>query len=373
MQHSIPVDTSQLRFFTVHVINRSVMRLLIFAHRGEAKAFLGADTYSAEKSAPIADLYQSESNFLLITGEGIEPAMLKTAMTLTYLHSIDSLPNEIINLGICGSIDPRDKELVGKVLEIRTIYANRDKTEFKSFTCHSDSKQDLITTSKRILEAEQTEKLLPIAKLVDREAWGVFYAIQQTFKVQFKCIKMVSDNVHHENEFCQRIKETAEQYSIALYQYFSENFQTSYEETTGLDKDHPLPKELSSFYFTYAQKNLFLSLCEKLNIKPHEVLQHYNLTDVIESKTTPKEKTKVLIQKMQESLSPMLFKLREELSQKSKSFSDDKIHFSFDPNLEKEEVKANLQFKDDAELEHVITKLKSFPLHEFQKVYRGDF
>ena len=76
---------------------------------------------------------------------------------------------------------------------------------------------------------------------------------------------------------------------------------------------------------------------------------------------------------MQESLSPMLFKLREELSQKSKSFSDDKIHFSFDPNLEKEEVKANLQFKDDAELEHVITKLKSFPLHEFQKVYRGDF
>ena len=93
-----------------------------------------------------------------------------------------------------------------------------------SFTTPAESLHDLVTTERRVLNAEQSKKILPIAKLVDREAWGIFYAIQQSFKIPFKCLKMVSDNVHHDTDFCQRIKESAEKYSISLYQYFSEHF-----------------------------------------------------------------------------------------------------------------------------------------------------
>jgi hypothetical protein len=347
------------------------MKLLTFAHRGEAKAFLAAQTFNLDKSAPLADLFVSNGSYLLITGEGIETAMIKTAVALTYLNSKNELPKEVFNIGICGAIDPSQANLVGEVQEIRTVYAAREKTEFKSFTSASDSRTDLITTSERVLKPEQTERLLPIAKLVDREAWGVCLGLQQTFKLPFRCLKLVSDNVHHETEFCQRVKEKAEDYSIKLFQYYNEHYAN--EHLADSKQDNFLPKELGQLYFTQAQKNLFYSLCDKLKIEPTKVLDHYDMNETLESKKTPKEKTKVLIQLMQESLSPMLYKLRSQLEEKSRKSSNQNIRFNFDPNLEREDIHASIQFKTEDERAKVIEKLKNFPLEDFQKVYRGEF
>ena len=63
----------------------------------------------------------------------------------------------------------------------------------------------------------------------------------------------------------------------------------------------------------------------------------------------------------------MLFDLRDRLTLKSQKFSDDKINFNFDPNLEKEEIRANIQFKNERERENIIEKIKSFPLEFFKK------
>ena len=60
--------------------------------------------------------------------------------------------------------------------------------------------------------------------------------------------------------------------------------------------------------------------------------------------------------------------LRDRLTLKSQKFSDDKINFNFDPNLEKEEIRANIQFKNERERENIIEKIKSFRLKIFKNL-----
>lgn len=366
------------------------MNLLVFAHRGEAKAFLNSKEYKPLRSAPVKDLYQSDNDFLLLTGEGIEHAMIKTAIALTYLHSQNLKIQAVINLGIAGSIDPNsdsdtgpdpDKGTIGKIYPIRTIYADRHKTEFKSFTtANKDTTTDLVTVDQRILDTSKCSKLRVLADTVDRESWGIAYSVETYFKIPFYCFKLISDNVNTESEFCQRVKEESENFSIKLYQYFSQHFITSLQQSNeqgsleGLPDEltSDLPTELNSFYFTSAQKNLFLALLGRLNLKATDIFTQFDLEELLEKKSTPKEKTKVLLNLLQQELSPRTYQIKSYFDEISKHASDQISQFQIDPNIEKREIRLSAHFNSRDEIEQIRENLANFPLDSVQAVFDGN-
>lgn len=347
------------------------MKLLIFAHRGEAKAFFSSDNLSHDKNSPLTDLYYGESYYLLMTGEGHENAMNKTSIALTYLKQQSIEIKQVINLGICGSINPNNDDL-NQIIPIRTLYSFRGKQDFKSFTCanlenSNASRMDLITVEDRVLKKEKVNDLLPIANLVDREAWAIAYSVFSFFKIPFFCIKLVSDNVHFEDEFCKNIKENAENYSIQLYQYYIEIF--NLPDTNKEEED--LPLELKDFYFTQAQKNLFFALKEKLQLTYLEMITQFDIPNISKSKKLPKEKTKDLITKMQKALSPISYQLKEDLEAKIKPFQSNHLSFQFDRSLESDKIKGHFNFSDSKERDDIILSLQNFPIDSVKAIFDG--
>ena len=90
------------------------MQLLIFAHRGEAQVFISEMNTVADESFP--DLYKSDNCYILICGEGIQNASIRTAAVISRYHeSIDS----VLNFGIAGALDKSLK--LKKIVQIRTV------------------------------------------------------------------------------------------------------------------------------------------------------------------------------------------------------------------------------------------------------------
>lgn len=105
------------------------MKLLVFAHRGEAQAFFNQWDF-----APVEfyfnGLFKTKNYYLLITGEGLKDASEKTvAVIANFKEELD----EVINIGIAGSLNPKLK--IGDTAWVRSSYAqNAERCEFKSFT-----------------------------------------------------------------------------------------------------------------------------------------------------------------------------------------------------------------------------------------------
>lgn len=81
--------------------------LLIFAHYGEAQAFI-------DSPIPGTDV--------LICGEGLSHALYKTSESL--IHEGEKYAS-VVNLGIAGSFSPQHK--VGDIFSIKTVYAEKDR------------------------------------------------------------------------------------------------------------------------------------------------------------------------------------------------------------------------------------------------------
>ena len=165
------------------------MRLLVFAHRGEAQTFLKAGKWDSIQ-APYQGLYKSEHEYLLITGEGPQNATEKTAYALGSNQEI----KEVINLGIAGALD-KSLEL-DRIYQIRTCYAQQaDSPLFKSYTTDEYKEYiDCITTHERIISETSADKLRPFAQVVDREAWAIAsVASLLNKKLRYSIIYLISD------------------------------------------------------------------------------------------------------------------------------------------------------------------------------------
>ena len=75
------------------------MLLLTIAHRGEAQEFLNR-TFTQAVDFHFPGVYRDGDQLLLLTGEGIEQAILRISSVLTYFGSkID----RVLNMGIAGA------------------------------------------------------------------------------------------------------------------------------------------------------------------------------------------------------------------------------------------------------------------------------
>lgn len=345
------------------------MKLLTFAHRGEALAFLAAENYKPVEFI-FDGLLKSDSHYLLITGEGTQSASEKTIATLTrFGEEID----EVLNLGVAGSLSQKIKKF--DLVWVRTAYAHHaERLEFKSFTSQSKKTSvDCMTAFTRILHHDEKKKLALFADLVDRELWAIASAAH-LFKKDYRALKIVSDDLSaSEADICQFVKEEAPLYSEKLLaEYKNQPLIKAPEEekrsfSLRLDRD---------FYFTVSQERKLEATLHGLHLlgTPEEkLLKDPFIAALKEQEILPKERTRLLLQYLTEKLNPISKKIRESIEEALGPLKDARIQATFDNDFEDDWLNLSFRIQSSRDLERAKNALKIFSYEEFKKIFDGHF
>lgn len=268
--------------------------LFTFAHRGEAQLFLKKGGY---KPIPFYfdSLYDNGTNFLLITGEGLQKTTEKVAAVCAFYKS--RIP-QIINLGIAGSLSSELQ--LGEIYSVRTVYR---EDEFHSFTSSeglsSFSRFDCISALNRVVTDEKAEQLGYFAQIVDRELWAIG-SCASLFKIPFRSYKLIADRAGSQTD-CFDLKKRALSFSEKVYDYFC----TEVIPRTVGSRNLLIPE---GFYATVSQSKKLESLCRKLALKwriePEKVFEHPDLERLKREEKHPKKRTKLLLELLNRELTP---------------------------------------------------------------------
>lgn len=327
------------------------MHLITMAHHGEAQGVI--EKFQLKKLKP--DLWGSEEMMLLLTGEGPFEAATRTSLELG-THPF----KEIINLGIAGSLS---KEIgIGEFIPVRTLYLSQDlKPLFKTFTVGTDG-EDCVTSFERILDPEKASILRGLGTLVDREAWGVAMAAK-TAGVPMRCFKVVSDDAGKLGA-CEIVKDQAEELSQRLAEGLAKILGKE-ESTTDIN----LP---AGFHFTFSHKHKFETLLQKLTIK-QERNPELPLDEFRRMEISPKEKTKKLIEWMEDEIDPVKKVLSNAAKKLQGNFKANGFELFIDPTWENQKLSVKLEAADDTELKNKIEVLKTLSIQSFSDIMKGNF
>ena len=292
------------------------MKLLTFAHRGEAQAFLAA--YSFKPVDFFFDgLLKSEHYYLLVMGEGPHSASEKTISVLAkYSNEI----THVFNLGVAGSLNQKIK--MNDLIWVRTSYAHHaEKLEFKSYTTGAiKALNDCMTAYTRVLSFEEKNKLSHFANIVDRELWSVASAAN-LFKKPCLALKIISDEMtESEGNICDFVKEKAPFFSEKLLQEFQKE-ENSFPIKTIIKHDSAFIKD-NRFYFTIAQERKLNSTLEGLRLKGISIdflLKDNDVLVIKELDKLPKERTRLLLQLLGEKLNPISVKIKKSIDVRIKN------------------------------------------------------
>ncbi|MBC7429358.1 MAG: hypothetical protein H7336_12140 [Bacteriovorax sp.] len=346
------------------------MKLLTFAHRGEAQAFLSA--YSFKPVDFFFDgLLKSDEYYLLITGEGPHAASEKTISVLaTYNESI----THVYNLGVAGSLNQKLK--LHDLVWIRTSYAHHaEKLEFKSYTSsNTNAVNDCITAHNRVLDHDEKNKLSHFANIVDRELWAVASAAN-LFKKPFFSLKIISDEMKNaEIDICKFVKEEASLFSEKLLNEFQKE-EIQILKKPAIKSDTVFLDD-SDFYFTTTQLRKLQSMLEGLRLKNVTQNQLKNNPEVLAIKQLdklPKERTKLLLQFLGEQLNPITVKIRASIEVALSPLQDAKINPTYDFDFEEDWLNLSMRINSSRDLEQVKNALKIFSYENFKKTFDGNF
>lgn len=334
------------------------MQLITLAHLGEAQGLI--DRLGLKKASD--SLYEGERVNCLITGEGPFEAGLATASELARKDY-----QEVINLGISGSLTPSLE--VGSIHEIRSLYlAIEGKPQFRSFPL-SERGVDLLTSFERILDPRKAEILKGVAKLVDREAWGVAFACKEA-RVKLRSYKIVSDFAGS-IEACELVKEKAQFFSLKLADYYQNEIQENVPEVKAT-----APLIGPEFYFTFSSSHRFKSTLEKLSLlrgnTQEEIIGALNLDDLRERKLSPKERTRILLEMLDDELDPFNGRIKENILRFKKKWGERGIHLQTDPQFENEKFQISFEVSNSEELAQKIKELQELDLAPLQNIFKGE-
>lgn len=350
------------------------MLLLTFAHRPEAKAFLGH--FKRLKSHPRQkNLYISpEENLgILIAGEGF----LQAAMSLTQALAICDEINYVLNMGVAGALI--NSLNVGEIVEGKTIYLGKDaeakKMEFKSFPlkpyCKNLNSFDIVTSERRALSQKDKSYFSHFGELVDREAWGLAQAASMQ-NITMSSVKIVSDELNDE-EFCQIVKESAQKFSEDLLAFFLENTSSNQYQKKVNEKSE-LEHYLSShpqLFLTTAQKNLLKKYSKKIKLSEQMINDIEQIISDINSKR-PKDLSKAIFEYIEEKYSPVTFRLSRFGKREILKLSNQNIKFSLDPLFETSAIYFSGKISSEKELDLISSTLNKLPVEKWESVVNGD-
>lgn len=343
------------------------MKLLTFAHRGEAQHFLSS--YSFKPVDFFFDgLLKSDDYYLLITGEGPHNASEKTTCVLAAFASDIT---HVYNLGVAGSLNQKLKKY--DLVWIRTAYAHHaEKLEFKSYSSHNPAaSNDCITAYHRILDNKEKLKFSHFANLVDRELWAVASAAT-LFKKPFQSLKIISDDLEIEDEICKFVKNEAPLFSEKLFLEFQKEEKTQQKEIVESKETF----DFSGFYFTTSQERKLHSTLEGLRLKGVDLKTLLNQDEVRSIKgldIIPKERTRLLLQFLSDRLNPIAVKIRKSIEEAITPLEDAKISVSFDNEFEQDWIALSMKIQSTRDLEKIKNSLKIFSYEDFQRIFDGNF
>lgn len=331
------------------------MHLITMAHLGEAQSVI--DLFKLKRLSP--HIFEGETITCLITGEGPFEAAANSALELGRRSY-----KQVINLGIAGSFS--EEISVGSLHAVRSLYLVIDgKPQFKSFKS-KDSGLDCVTSFERILSREKATPLSGIAQLIDREAWGVAMAAKSA-GVPFESYKLISDLAGTLGA-CEVIKDKAQEWSIALALKLKELLNVV---ETEID-----PLNIAGFYFTFSTKHQFEQMLQKIAIREDlsidEVLASLPLEVLREEKLLPKERTRLLLNHMENKLDPLKEKLNSALEAWKLPFERQGIHIATDPTWEGCEIKISFSLQNQKELSQKLKTLSELNLKPFHDLRNGE-
>lgn len=348
------------------------MTLLVFAHRPEAIYFMESSHWlPVTESAFQLFTHKTEKKRLLITGEGLDKALISTSSVLTQFDDIET----VINLGVCGLLKDHGKDLKQEsVYPLRTVYAEgfNGQLQHRSFTLQSanlENSVDCISASQRVLDKKFSWDLSHHAPLVDREVWAIANACQQ-FKIPLYSYKLISD-IAGQDTNCLDIRTQAQTYSEKLYQNYQ--LQHSTESPKKSDLSIQLPQ---SFHSTHSQKERLKKLLSslKLQITNTENFLSEQIEKVNIQELSPKQKTNLLLQELQDHLSPFTRKIKKELKTQTQNIEENKnlsVHFS--QGLESENFQIHLKITSTDRFHKDLETLKKLDVKTIQDILLGQW
>lgn len=347
--------------------------LLIFAHRGEARAFLKYFEMTKYASSHL-ELYSNPEQdlFVLLTGEGVLDAMATTCAALGHLHN---KIKKLVNIGIAGSIHPSIKK--DQIHTIRTCYAQESvqKMFFKSYTLEG-GEVDAVSASQRILHSKDCNYLQAFAPIVDRELWGVAKAAQM-FALPLKSIKYISDEAWTQNEaqLCERMKEQAHEYSEQLLNYYLDHSDVQEEVEPELTSEFHSFYQLTGTHFTVSMKKKMNGLLKALTIKDEYTDFLIRAQEQIQKDSIAKIRPKVCaqncLQLAQQMLMPFDHQVELALNKLATPFFENGIDVQFDPSREQSSFWIKTQIQHPKHLEKLRNAIDQFNYHELEKILQG--
>ena len=286
------------------------MKLLLFAHRGEAQAFFKEMRPVAFDSHwPGDGLFRWDEGYLLITGEGPWRALEKACSALAVLTTTGAPGVEVWNLGIAGALRPEIS--LGEIYPLRTLYAlaSHDlQIQFESFSSHwPAAKIDCVSSPVRILGEKAADIADNFAPLVDCEAWSIARACRQ-FGLPFYPAKLASDRPHSASTAsCRPSRDNAEEWSGQLCRWF-------FEQSGTVDGWKPKPahkltrkEQWPGLYFTVASERELKRLTHALlarGMDAEEIRALAAREEVQKEGLTPKHRGKQLLKLLRHLLNP---------------------------------------------------------------------
>lgn len=331
------------------------MKLLTFAHPGEAREFIKHLPQLKARFDIASRLYLSPEWALLITGEGMDRVFLNLGKALGQVSEITA----IYNLGIAAALD--HKLAKNNIVPVRTAYRHlADGMEFKSYSSNDGlANQDCISTFQRIHSAKQAKQLSYFGQMIDRELWAVA-ALSDFYRIPFQSFKLISDYAW-EAESCVLAKSQATAYSCQLYKKFK-------QLSLPAGPRQVEPDFSPELYWTESLKRQFVALNKKWQVKyPQESIYKLYTRDLQELKIHPKKKSVIFLQKIKDHLNPVNAQIREEIDDLVHHYTSEKVKIHYDPKLESSDLNIHLAISGPEDLDYCQQQLKTFPLQKIQQ------
>ncbi len=340
--------------------------LLVFAHRGEAQAFLKHDSFQ-RREFYFENLYESGDALLLITGEGAQAAAEKTAAVCgAFRKELEG----VVNLGVAGSLDTRCQK--GDIYSIRTVYRQAGTNiVFKSFTtADAGARIDCISADERVLTREDAAALAPFAHVVDRELWSIA-SVCRLLDLPLYAYKVVSD-VPGQEDGCAEAVSRAEEFSQQLWRHFEASGHLSAPALVR----RPACELPPDFHVTASQRRQFQNFLHALALKwqlsEPEVLTRLSLEEIIAAESIPKKRTVRLLRHMQSLLNPFRTDLQQQLETLCRPLSAAGCQVTFARDYESDEIQIQAKIGHPRHVDQIKAALEQFDYAAVVRVLNGE-
>ena len=332
------------------------MRLICFAHRGEAQSFLTGAEKVFEKGLLSGSLFRKDAEYILLTGEGVESSIL---MVSAALQALNCNSMELWNYGISGAL--RDFINIGEIYQIRSVYGVRsdDSNCFESYSLDGNGAADCVSSSSRVLNQQSSEKLSHFADVVDRELWGIA-KVCRAFSLKLRAFKLVSDRPRKGVD-CFDVKARAMEWSEQIKAFHGRlaNAEQSSMKVHEAEAEDLKSEALKRFKFTQSQKHQFKRLASvfvkrmgegELNVFLDQFSQR-------EKGQNEKQRASEFLSKLEMKLFPEYKSLKNAYEKLFSSSNHPSFQVKHDPRLEQEEIELKVTVRDPRELKKVSQSL----------------